>query len=139
MATTPVELITDPSRATAAISRGISRDGPSPPLRTTQSPMPCATPVRARASPMTNMAAISTMFGLAKPARASFTVMSPVKGNVTIMSRATASERGRLSENIRMAAPSSASTIRRSAFTAHLPFLAPGARRRRSNGSGVGC
>jgi hypothetical protein len=54
-------------------------------VRTSQSPMLRATPVRARASPMTNMAPISTMFGLLKPARASFMVSTPVKGSATSM------------------------------------------------------
>jgi hypothetical protein len=76
--------------------------------------MPRATPVRASASPITNMAAIRTMLGLLKPASASCIEITPVKGKATIMMRATASTRGLLSANIRIAAPSMRRTIRRS-------------------------
>ena len=68
MATTPVELITDPRKPTASIRSTRRRQALSPPRVTSQSPMVRATPVRASASPTTNIAPISTTFGLAKPA-----------------------------------------------------------------------
>jgi len=118
MATTPVDDMTDPRKPTASISSTSRRQTLSPPRLTSQSPMPRATPVRARASPITNMAPMSTMLELLNPAIASSAVMTPVKGSSTIMIRATASTRGRFSANIRMAAASRARTIRRSEFIA---------------------
>ena len=104
MATTPVLLMREPSRPTASMMSRVSNQALLPPRSASQSPTPLATPVRARASPTTNMAPMSTMLELLKPAMASPIVMMPVKGSTSSIMRATASARGRLRANMRIAA-----------------------------------
>ena len=116
MATTAVELISEPRPPTAAISRTSRRVSLLPALALSQSPSRRATPVMTRPSPITNSAAISTIDGSENPANASFAVMMPVKGIITITSSATASMRGRLTTNIAMAAASINRTRARSRF-----------------------
>lgn len=86
-----------------------------------------ATPVRASPFPITNSAAISTTAGSAKPASASFTAITPVRGSATITISATASMRGRLTTNMTMAATSSTSTRARSVVVARISPWAPAA------------
>ena len=71
MAVTAVELIVAPRPQTTTIRRTISRISLRPAFTISQSPSCRATPVRTRPSPITNSAAIRTMFGSLKPASAS--------------------------------------------------------------------
>ena len=71
MATTAVELITDPIAATAPMMSTISRCSRVPPLCSSQSPTAWAAPVRTSPSPITNRQAIRIRLGLEKPAIAS--------------------------------------------------------------------
>lgn len=80
---------------------------------------------------MTNIAPMSTMFGLLKPASASFMVSTPVNGSSTSMINATASTRGLLMANMTMAAASSSRTSMRSVVICmHLDLHVAECRRR---------
>ena len=116
MATTAVELIKEPRTPTTAISRISKRFSLLPAFASSQSPSRRATPVLTRPSPITNSAAINTIEGSENPASASFMVMTPVKGSATITRSATASMRGRLMTNIKIAAASMSRTRARSRF-----------------------
>ena len=116
IATTPVELMTAPSAPTLSIRSARSRNSLLPAFAFRRSPMRCATPVRTSPSPITNSVAISTTFGSENPASASPTLTTPVKGINVSISSATASMRGRLTANIRIAAASSPNTMARSLF-----------------------
>ncbi len=100
IATTAVELISEPSAATDPISITIRRDSPEPALALSQSPRRRAMPVRVNPAPITNKAAIRTIEGSLNPANASFMVMTPVNGIKVSMMRATASMRGRFITNM---------------------------------------
>lgn len=128
MATTPVELITEPRSATTSIRSERSRVSLRPAFATNQSPRRWATPVLTRPSPMTKRAAIRTMLGSAKPVSVSGTVSTPVNGSATIINSATASMRGRLIANMTTAATSRARTMASWAFM--------GGRTLQANGTG---
>ena len=117
IATTAVELIKEPRPPTTSMSRTTRRVSLDPADAFSQSPSRLATPVRTRPSPMTNSAAIRTMFESANPARASFMVMMPVNGITAIMINATASIRGRPTMNIAIAAASRKRITTRSVVT----------------------
>jgi hypothetical protein len=119
IATTPVELMTDPSDPTTSISKTSMRASLLPARSTSQSPSLWATPVRASPSPITKSAAMSTMLGSLNPASASPMLIVPVSGSAAIMISATASMRGLLRANMVMAAASRASTIIRSWLIDH--------------------
>ena len=123
MAVTAVELMVAPRPQTTIIKRTISRISLLPALTISQSPRRWATPVRTKPSPITNSAAIRTMFESLKPASASPMVSTPVKGSAVSMISATASRRGLLIANITIAAASRARTIT-SADTVYLLTLA---------------
>src|SRR5580704_4175272 len=123
MAVTAVELMVAPRPQTTVMRRTISRISLLPAFTISQSPSRWATPVRTRPSPITNSAAIRTMFESLKPASASPMVSTPVKGSAVSMIRATASRRGLLIANITIAAASRARTTT-SADTVYLLPLA---------------
>ena len=81
IAVTAVELIVAPRPQTTSISRTISRISLLPAFAISQSPSRRATPVRTKPSPITNSAAIRTMFESLKPASASPMVITPVNGS----------------------------------------------------------
>ena len=116
MAMTPVELMIDPSNPTANMSRISRRVSLVPAVTASQSPSFWATPVLTRPSPITNNTAMSTMLESLNPAIASPMVITPVKGNNTIMMSATASMRGLLITNITTEATSRVRTTRSSVF-----------------------
>ncbi len=106
----------DPSMPTDNINRTSRRVSLLPAVTESQSPSFWATPVRTNPSPITNSTAMSTMLESLKPAIASPTVITPVKGSSTIMINATASMRGLLITNMTTEATSRASTTRSSVF-----------------------
>ena len=117
MAVTAVELIVAPRAQTTVISSTSNRVSLLPAVLMSQSPKPRATPVRTRPSPMTKRAAMRTMLGSAKPARASPIVRTgfspvrvPANGRSVSMMSATASMRGRSIANITIAAAKSSRT-----------------------------
>ena len=116
IATTPVELITEPRPAAASIKRTTSRVSFPPALVTSRSPNLEAIPVRTSPSPITNKAAIRMMFGSLKPAKASGTLVRPHNGRTTIARRATTSMRGLLKTNIPTQARRSPTTKSNSGF-----------------------
>ena len=66
MAVTAVELIIEPSPQTTSISRTSSRVSLLPAFAISQSPSRRATPVRTKPSPITNSAAMRTIFAIAE-------------------------------------------------------------------------
>lgn len=137
IATTPVELMIEPSSATASINSTINMRRSLPARAASQSPSLYVTPVCERPAPTTNSAPMSTTFGSANPSSVSSTLMMPVSGSATITSTATTSIRGRPSANSTTATASSTSTMTRSRFMRHL-FSAPCAGRHVCQGIGVG-
>jgi len=113
-ATTPVELMKEPTAATTSISSAMSRRSSLPARRAIKSPSFCATPVRTSPSPTTKSAAMRITFGSLKPASASSTGTTPSNASNVIMSKATTSIRGLLAANITTVAASRPNTTARS-------------------------
>ncbi len=122
IATTPVELITEPSIATASIRNSVSRHSLLPACLTSISPIWLAIPVRTSPSPTTNSAAIMITLGSLKPASTSLVVSTPLSASDTIISIATASMRGLLRTNRMMAINNRDKTQIRSVFMAGVRF-----------------
>src|SRR5678815_70646 len=117
IATTPVELMTAPSTATASISKASSRPSLPAARRSRKSPICTASPVRTSPSPTMKSAAMSTTFGSLNPASASGTVTTPQSGSATMASSATTSRRGLLAMNNATHAPSRPRTRASRGFT----------------------